>query len=422
MYIALNQKKERVHISNTKKEEIYYCPICNEEVITRKGSINSHHFAHKNNSKCLLNDGWHYDMSDWHYDWQNQFPIENQEVVFNFNGKMHRADVFINDTVIEFQHSPITEKEFNDRNKFYNNLGYKVIWIFDALEKDIIRYRGNINDDINCSWNHPVKFLGNVNYCDSKLEVYLQIGEAIWYRQPDYRKKDYKELTVECNMIKISKLDDGIKKFLSDDYYSDFELIDRFIPLENRNEEKYHYKKIINLRRLTDEIYKYDIENFYGFYGYCPLSNDEFYNHKECHACNYIDIHCGRCMYRFRNLKKERVSEIIDVKYDIDGRVIYVKLKYDNDIKEYNLEKLPTYTKTLLEFAEKKNNVKVARFINIKTSKIIQMTGYSLRMLIKTKKCIGKLCSGNLRQKASSQEFEIYNWDKPIWLLIWFVE
>ena len=227
---------------------------------------------------------------------------------------------------------------------------------------------------------------------------------------------------IDGNVIKISKLDDGIKEFSSDDYYSDFELIDKFIPFESKKDESYFYKKITNLHRLTDEIYNYDIEDFYGFYGYCPLDNDEFYNHKECHGCGYLDLNCMRCNYRFRNLKKDRVSEIIDVKYDRDGRVIYVKLRFDNDIKEYNLEKLPTYTKTLLEFAEKKNNVKVARFINVKTRKIIQMTGYSLRMLIKTKKCIGKLCSDNSIQKASSQEFEIYNWDKPIWLLKWFIE
>ena len=423
MYIALNSKKQRIHISESIDGDKYYCPVCNEEVIKRKGTINAHHYAHKNNSQCLEKDGWHYDMSDWHYDWQNQFPVENQEVVFKSDNKIHRADVFINDTVLEFQHSPITEEEFNDRNEFYNNLGYKVIWIFDALEKELHHYRNYRDDDINCSWSHPIKFLGNVNYHNPKLDVYLQIGEAIWYRQPDYKKlKDYKELAIDGNVIKISKLDDGIKEFSSDDYYSDFELIDKFIPFESRKGENYFYKKITNIHRLTDEIYNYDIEDFYGFYGYCPLDNDEFYNHKECHGCGYLDSNCMRCNYRFRNLKKDRVSEIIDVKYDRDGRVIYVKLKFDNDIKEYNLEKLPTYTKTLLEFAEKKNNVKVARFINIKTGKIIQMTGYGLRMLIKTKKCIGKLCSDNLIQKASSQEFEIYNWDKPIWLLKWFIE
>lgn len=423
MYIALNSEKQRIHIVDALENDKYYCPICNEEVIKRKGIINAHHFAHKSNSQCLEKDGWHYDMSDWHYDWQNQFPVESQEIVFKFDNKIHRADVLINDTVLEFQHSPITEEEFNDRNKFYNNLGYKVIWIFDASEKNIDHYMNYSDDNINCSWSHPVRFLGNVNYHNPKLDVYLQIGEAIWHRQLDYRKiKDYKELAINGNVIKISKLDDGIKKFSSDDYYSDFELIDKFIPFESRKGGNYFYKKNVNFHRLTDEIYNYNIEEYYGFYGYCPIYNDEFHDHKECHGCRYLETKCMRCNYRFRNLKKDRISEIIDLKHDRDGRVIYVKFKFNNDIKEYNLKKLPTYTKTLLEFAEKKNNVNVARFINIKTGKKIQMTGYDLRMLIKNKKCIGKLCNDYSSKKTSSQKFEIYNWDKPIWLLIWFVE
>ena len=76
MYIALNSKKQRIHISDALEGDKYYCPVCDEEVIKRKGTINAHHFAHKNNSQCLEKDGWHYDMSDWHYDWQNQFPVE----------------------------------------------------------------------------------------------------------------------------------------------------------------------------------------------------------------------------------------------------------------------------------------------------------------------------------------------------------
>ena len=87
MYIALNSKKQRIHISESIDGDKYYCPVCNEEVIKRKGTINAHHYAHKNNSQCLEKDGWHYDMSDWHYDWQNQFPVDSQEVVFKFNNK-----------------------------------------------------------------------------------------------------------------------------------------------------------------------------------------------------------------------------------------------------------------------------------------------------------------------------------------------
>ena len=89
MFVALNKDKRRVHISSALDNEKYYCPICGEELRTRQGTTNAHHFAHKNNSNCLERDGWHYDMSDWHYDWQNQFPVDNQEIVFTKNNKTH---------------------------------------------------------------------------------------------------------------------------------------------------------------------------------------------------------------------------------------------------------------------------------------------------------------------------------------------
>ena len=47
MYIALNSKKQRIHISDALEGDKYYCPVCDEEVIKRKGTINAHHFAHK---------------------------------------------------------------------------------------------------------------------------------------------------------------------------------------------------------------------------------------------------------------------------------------------------------------------------------------------------------------------------------------
>lgn len=422
MYIALNNKRKRIHIKNSRGTDRYYCPVCKEELITKKGTINAHHFAHKSNSKCMEKDGWHYDMSEWHYNWQSQFPIDNQEVIFKSNNKIHRADVFINNTVVEFQHSPISENEFKDRNEFYKNLGYKVIWVFDATDKEISHYRSSNDDYIYCTWNYPLKLLKNVNYNDSNLNIYLQIGENIWNVQPEYKKiQNYNKLKINNNIIKISYLIDGIKDFYSDDYYSDFELIDTLIPFGCKKDGRYYYKKIINIHKLTDEIYNYNIENFYGFYGYCPMYNDVFFNHKECHGCSYLDFNSGclRCKYRFRNLKEERISEILDVKYDRDGRVIHVKLIFDNDIKEYNLEKLPSYTKTLLEFAQMNKNIKVARFINTQTGKIIQMNEYQFKILIENKKCYGKLCNEN-RQKASSREFEIYNWNKPVWLLTWF--
>lgn len=420
MFIALNKDKKRVHISSTLDNEKYYCPICGEELRTRKGTTNAHHFAHINNSKCVDQDGWHYDMSDWHYDWQNQFPVDNQEIVFNNNGKTHRADVFINNIVIEFQHSPITESEFNDRNDFYKDLGYKVIWIFDAIDKDVEYLHDSIDDNRYISWKHPIRFLKKINCNDQMLDVYLQMKEAIWYRQPEYRNiKDFQKLDIDNNIIKISdNRIDGLNEFISDDFYSDIEIIDNYYDLNLINKKKYYYKKNLNIHKLSDEIYNYKIYNFYDFYGYCPLIKDELYNHKECHSCGYIDRN-DRCIYRFKEALKEKISEIYNITYDRDGRVLSLDLEINNQRKKYDLKPLPNYTKTLLEFSEKYKSFRVARFINTESQNIVQLSRYQMDQLVKTKKCYGKLCSENYK-KASNNEFEIFGWNKPIWLLTWY--
>ncbi len=125
MFVALknkNDKKSMVGIENGIKGDLYYCPTCLGELIVKRGEIRTPYFAHRH--KCL--DDWHYDMSEWHYHWQNQFPLINQEKVFTLNKKTHRADVFINKMVIEFQHSPIRKNEFEDRTGFYDGRGFSV--------------------------------------------------------------------------------------------------------------------------------------------------------------------------------------------------------------------------------------------------------------------------------------------------------
>ena len=421
MFVALNKDKKRVHISNTLNSEKYYCPICGEELRTRKGNANAHHFAHKNNSNCVEKDGWHYDMSDWHYDWQNQFPVDNQEIVFAKNNKIHRADVFINNTVIEFQHSPITENEFNDRNEFYKSLGYKVLWIFDAIDKEVEYLNDTNNDERLFSWKHPIRFLKKIDCNDSKLDVFLQTKEGIWYRQPNYKDiKDFQQLNIDNNIIKISDNQfDGLNTFISDDFYSDIEIIDTYYDLKLQNKNKYTYKHNVNIHKLSDEIYNYKIDAFYGFYGYCPMVQEELYSHKECHACNYLDTKCMKCTYRFKSIIRQNISEIYDIKYDRDGRITFLDLEINNQRKKYELKPLPNYTRTLLEFSEKFNDIKVARFVNVENGNAVQLSQYNMKQLVNTKKCYGRLCSDEY-QKASPREFEIFNWNKPIWLLTWY--
>lgn len=112
----------------------YFCPSCKNQVFVKapKSDKVKTHFAHT--KKC--SDDWKYDMSEWHRNWQNCFPKECQEVVMrDAQGEIHRADVCINNFVIEFQNSPITADEVEKRNIFYLSLGYNVIWVFNAKDK-----------------------------------------------------------------------------------------------------------------------------------------------------------------------------------------------------------------------------------------------------------------------------------------------
>lgn len=130
MQFAIDKKKNRVHIDEAIEDEEYFCPCCEGSLTQRRGQKNIHHFAHARGTKC--SDNWHYEeMSEWHRGWQEKYPVECREVVLEKDGVRHRADVCVNVTVIEFQHSPMSVSEFLDRNEFYTSAGYKLIWLFD---------------------------------------------------------------------------------------------------------------------------------------------------------------------------------------------------------------------------------------------------------------------------------------------------
>lgn len=135
MFVAIGKDKKRVSIEDAIEGEEYFCPVCNNKLSIKAQNSTSvkMHFAHKQGTDCL--DNWKYDMSEWHYNWQECFPIECREQIIEKNGEIHRADAIFKNTIFEFQHSPISYEDFTTRNKFYINCGYKVVWIFDANKK-----------------------------------------------------------------------------------------------------------------------------------------------------------------------------------------------------------------------------------------------------------------------------------------------
>ena len=133
MQIALNENGERVHINDAIRHGNYKCQTCGSRVEVRKGTKKIPYFAHWRNTLRDNCENWHHDKSDWHKSWQNLFPIDCQEVsMTNEEGIRHIADVFTDDKIVEFQHSPMSIEEFNKRNEFYTSLGKTVIWLFDV--------------------------------------------------------------------------------------------------------------------------------------------------------------------------------------------------------------------------------------------------------------------------------------------------
>ena len=177
MYIALDKEQKRISIKDAVQGDAFFCPVCLEKMFVKAGTERARHFSHFPNCECK--DSWNgqYDMSEWHYEWQNQFPAANQEIVVQCDDVRHRADVITDRTVVELQHSPLSSGKFNDRNVFYHgNIGYKVVWLYDMrddFEQGLIQ---KISDK-EFSWNKPRSTFRNYTLRSGQIDLFFQIDE-----------------------------------------------------------------------------------------------------------------------------------------------------------------------------------------------------------------------------------------------------
>lgn len=166
----------RVDINDAIQKDEYFCPLCNARLVQKCGNKRVHHFAHCNGSEC---DEWSSDMSEWHRSWQNLFPEECREVVVELNGNKHRADILINNTVVEFQHSRMTNEEFLARNSFYTQAGYRLIWLFDFREevrKGKILYHHDTSAYKEYVWKWASHTFDFFTPEDSNIVIFIQLS------------------------------------------------------------------------------------------------------------------------------------------------------------------------------------------------------------------------------------------------------
>lgn len=252
MYIAVDENGNRIDAFDADKGNSYFCPVCGGPVILRAGLVNTRHFAHVVDGKC--DDSWTYDMSEWHRRMQSFFPAENREVIVKHDGKIHRADVLVGNIAIEMQHSQISAEEFNDRNKFFESAGYRLVWVFDVRDKREADNIQHLNEDTisKFRWNHPMRIFDSLDKplsdYDKNYAIYLHLYDAedgrtdiyrvVWTKGNNDGWVDFSRFAISEEPIVMEELED-IEEF--------------FIPLACVRRERVKAA----IRKLTAKAKKY---------------------------------------------------------------------------------------------------------------------------------------------------------------------
>lgn len=136
MFTARGEDGRVVDIDDAIKGKHYYCPCCGEDLIIKRGEIKVHHFAHRSCSDC---DDFYKPLTQWHLNWQREFPLESRDVPVMYNGEVHRADILLKsiNTVIEFQSTCLPPSEIKEVNEFFSQCGYSVVWVFNKCNGGI---------------------------------------------------------------------------------------------------------------------------------------------------------------------------------------------------------------------------------------------------------------------------------------------
>lgn len=155
------------------------CPFCKNPLISKCGHINIWHWAHKSNFEC---DSWKNRETDWHLSWKAKFPKSCTEVTIKnkyFPYNSHRADVLLESgIVIEFQNSPLSVNDINERENFYQ----KMIWVINSEGFDdniIFRYSKNsLEEAVTYFWCEETKCMYSTKTKKTK-ELLACIGVPI---------------------------------------------------------------------------------------------------------------------------------------------------------------------------------------------------------------------------------------------------
>jgi len=178
-YNILINKKENSNIFDGDGNKLVYC----------NGPIVKPYFR-KKNLENLENP-----MTDWHKSWEDIFNDlkEKNYKHENMITKNRRADVDLNESqIIEFQNSPITIEEINNRQTDWLLVNKKIIWVIngnDTIEVTNLEHSGRVFLEF---MPNEWKYKSFLNY----EQIYINIKNDIYIINPN---------EVRSNMIDVQK-------------------------------------------------------------------------------------------------------------------------------------------------------------------------------------------------------------------------
>ena len=191
-------------------------------------------------------------MTEWHLAWQNQFPTEQQEVIVERENEIHRADVLVGKTVVEFQHSKMSPEEFNERNSFYSKHGYKLVWLFDLRDEVKADKIERLDEEGQYRWKWSFSTFSGFDTNNKDITVFFQFYDAENNDTPCIKK-----------MTKRETADDMTKVFWTN--YPQFITPDNFLQLIKNG----YFESSVPNQIVIDERLNHIVMPELAKYGFC---------------------------------------------------------------------------------------------------------------------------------------------------------
>ena len=225
MIFASDENGNRINIRDAERNKKYTCPCCGADLIQKRGRIVQHHFAHKALAECV---SYYDNKGAWHRSMQELFPERNVEVFNNQYGR-HIFDVLTDaNRIIEFQNSPISYYEFQDRTDAYSSYAkasnaQRPIWVFNYTERYFFTYEKGHNRFRKIRWYRPTTIFAGYNK-ESSYELWFRIKPMRYRPDVDGKYITFHDERLTIGYLKVFGIYD--EKYVYGDVYTEKEFFD----------------------------------------------------------------------------------------------------------------------------------------------------------------------------------------------------